>query len=614
LKGALALWKGTTVNAKKWALKLIARPLVIGVGLALLVSVLMGLPNYSAYVDVRNALTQSIRSHLTQVAMRTAMDVPGELHQQVATTGIDGDSLYQSLLHPLNHTLAMDSLITYVYTLRLNDAQVLFVLDATPKGDADHDGQEDHSGLNEIYEDASPLALEAMHTGLPQVTQDFYTDAWGTFLSAYAPIKNQEEQVVGVVGVDLNAESYSKALAFARQKMWMQFVWIGLLSVLMGWMAYWGARSAKRLWEQTQHLADLRGKFLVVVGHEMRTPLHGMVGNAQVLEDRLGELVSQETRAISQMGHALARMVEDVLEYAQGVETRSVAYSVRLTDLSVELESLFGGRNSAQGVVFSTQIDPALPAEIMLDGSRILLVSMALLDNALEHGQPSQVRWQVKACPEGLRFDVWDNGVGLPLARRQNPFAAFEFVDGLNRQSGGMGLGLHLCARRVQAMGSELMYQPKEGGGSHFYWTIPILALEPPQNKHYNQIKVLVVDDQAMNRKVAEATLRKKGVQVTSCASGQEALEMCQHRSWDLVLMDIQMPGMDGLETAQKIRTELGQKDLCIVALTANSLEAERVSYMAAGMDGVVSKPLRLADLEPWLVVHQERPHGGARA
>lgn len=590
------------------------KPWLVGSIVFVLVFLTLAYSSTASFYHLKHELTTALKQHMVQIAERTAMDLDPKQMQQIVLAKNEKGSEYQNSLIPLQHTLRMDTLITFAYTMYLDKDSVRFGLDPTPPGDADQDGVDDHAYLGEAYAEVSYDARQSLIDGKSRAEHEFYTDKWGTFLSAYAPVLDSNSRVVAVVGVDLNTKSYEESISTASRR-WIASLGASfVLAMIIGLLSFWASRMVLRSFQQARALSDLKGRFLVVLGHEMRTPLHGMIGTAQILEEQLKGQFVTETRTIIQVGHALDGLVSEVLEYASPKSQESTESAIDVHEFGQELLHALKHQLADLDRKIELEIDPTLNFRILMDVQRTLLVCLSLIDNALRYAPDADLGLRIYRKHHIIRFEIWDSGPGIPESKQKNLFDAFDIDENtLSRKNEGMGLGLHMCARRVRTMGGELAYADRSPNGAVFFWEIPLQrVMDTPvvqQDQPKDELSVLVVDDNGLNLKIASALLRKMGVDTRLCSSGADAIELLSHSPFDLVLMDIQMPLMDGLEATRRIRDVQGGYKGLIVALTANSLEEERQIYLQQGLDGVISKPLKDKTLEPWLQkARQGRP------
>ncbi|MET7245838.1 PAS-domain containing protein [Methylobacterium sp. EM32] len=380
------------------------------------------------------------------------------------------------------------------------------------------------------------------------------------------------------------------------------------------------AEAAQR---QAEAASAAKTEFLATMSHEIRTPLNGVIGYAELLV-RAGDLSPAQSRSaarIQEAGQALLTVVNDVLDFSK-IEAGQIDLDPQhfgpaaLADGAVAIVRTAA---DAKRLALTVETAPGLAPRLVGDPDRLRQVLLNLVNNAIKFTPAGRVTLHLASTPltcgrHALRVAVSDTGIGIPADRLGQLFQRFSQVDGsIRRRFGGTGLGLAISRQLVEAMGGEIGVESRPGAGSTFWFTVPLAAAaeedpareRPPLAPLARPAKVLLVEDSPINQDIARAILERRGHAVSVAGDGAEAVSALQAGGYDVVLMDVQMPGMDGLTATRHIRA-LGApaSRLPIVALTANVLPQQVAQFRAAGMDDHVGKPFRpdelLATVERW--------------
>ena len=403
------------------------------------------------------------------------------------------------------------------------------------------------------------------------------------------------------------------------------FMLSALLTLIWQWRQGAELRSARRRAEDANRA---KSEFLANMSHEIRTPLNGVVAMADALAQR--DLNADEhdmIEVIRSSGATLERLLSDILDSAR-IESGQVTIETAPFHLGravQDVAALWRIPAEAKGVTITAHVDPTLDRMVDGDAVRVRQVLTNLVSNALKFTAEGQVGLTVKPGVEGnVRFTVTDTGVGFDEEQKARIFGRFQQADGsITRRFGGTGLGLAISRELVELMGGRLECDSRPGEGSRFWFEIPLPAVEevgeasneaPSVSDVREQpLQVLLADDHPANRKIIEIMLAATAMELVAVEDGAQALEAFKREAFDLVLMDMQMPAMDGLTATAAIRAfeaQDGRARTPILMLTANAMAEHVEAGRAAGADGHLTKPLTLAALFDGIarvMAHRER-------
>jgi signal transduction histidine kinase/AmiR/NasT family two-component response regulator len=416
------------------------------------------------------------------------------------------------------------------------------------------------------------------------------------------------------------------------------FFHFGIAVVQVGICGYWAvllrretftdAGQRERLRLQSEELARARdeafaasrakGDFLAMMSHEIRTPMNGVIGTTGLLRDtRLSQEQQEYVGLIHDSGESLLRIINDILDFSKIEAGR---FQLDINDFEVRplahgtLE-LISEAAARKGLRIRCDVAPDVPLNATGDSGRIRQVLVNFLGNAVKYTDKGEITLSVSAehlqdSTVAMRFEVRDTGIGISPEGQVGLFESFSRVDAARtRGISGTGLGLAICQRLAATMGGNVGVSSQIDRGSTFWFVVPLRtaqrgadpAREPAAlltARHDRPWRILVADDNTINQTVARKILEKLGCRVDVVPNGAEAVRAIERLPYDMVLMDCQMPVMDGYEASMSIR-RLGSRGrrVPIVALTAAAIEGDRERCLAAGMDDYIAKPARPAQL-----------------
>ncbi|WP_141096191.1 ATP-binding protein [Lacimicrobium sp. SS2-24] len=378
----------------------------------------------------------------------------------------------------------------------------------------------------------------------------------------------------------------------------------------------------KKARQQAESAAQTKAAFLANMSHEIRTPINAVMGLSRLALDTGS---AQEKKGylnkILDSGNTLLRLVEDILDFSRIEAGKLHIDQIEMKPSQVIKSAL--NMNTVQAheksLSLITHVAPDTPVQVIGDPWRIQQVLVNLISNAVKFTAEGHITVSVRQRNDPhhggptLLFSVADTGIGMTDEQQKNLFQSFsQGDDSITRKYGGTGLGLAISKQLCKLMGGEIWVDSEPGKGSTFSFTLPLklplkhseagaevmprVANAMPAPPDFSGYTLLLVDDNSINCEVAKGMLNKTGVRVDIASSGEQALTLLQRQPYDLILMDIQMPGLDGLSTTRKIREDL-HIQTPIIAMTAHALASDRLKSEQAGMDAHLAKPIEPAQL-----------------
>ncbi len=382
------------------------------------------------------------------------------------------------------------------------------------------------------------------------------------------------------------------------------------------------AQWARELAAKAESASAAKTEFLAHVSHELRTPINAILGLLELtLQSPLSEPQRERLEMVRESAESLLGLVDDLLDVAKAESGRLSCSPapVRLRQVLNGIMRLMVHRGAAKGVLVRWRVAEDAPETVMADGARLRQVIANLVGNAMTYTRQGAIDVEVDRIGPSpssrLRFVVRDTGCGIPPERWPEIFEPFVRLQG--ESGGGTGLGLTISASLVELMGGRLYVSSMPGAGSQFGFTIPLQEvppeLAPPDPPAAREAgapvcrrgRILVAEDNLLNQQVIRGLLEKQGFSVTLVSDGPSAVEQALSGAHDLVLMDVQMPGLDGWQAARAIREqEPPGRRIPILAMTARAMEEDAAACYAAGMDGYLAKPVRMQEVLAALAEH----------
>ena len=401
----------------------------------------------------------------------------------------------------------------------------------------------------------------------------------------------------------------------------------GTLGVLVASLSAWFLFSARRehfrdiatrqkMQERLVAASQAKSEFLATMSHEIRTPMHIVLGYSNLLRDTPLQPAQREyVDSIANSGQLLLTVINDILDFSKMEAGRLSLHPepLDLSDLVSQCQHMFEPLARQKNIPLTVSLDPGVPAVVLADRHRIEQVLVNLLSNAVKFTDTGSVTMSVsaEAVDAGkwrLVFRIADTGIGISREQMAQLFQPFSQVDTtMARQYSGTGLGLVIVRKLCELMGGAITAESTRGAGSVFRAAVVVAAAPqdvapppaalPDEEPDFSALRVLVVEDNVSNRKLLAALLKRLDIVPTLASGGADALQCVAAATFDVIFMDVQMPGMDGFQTTQMIReweaTRQPPTHTHIIALTALALAEDKVRCLEAGMDDYLSKPIR---------------------
>ncbi|WP_051680574.1 ATP-binding protein [Vibrio rhizosphaerae] len=513
--------------------------------------------------------------------------------------------------------------LTYIYTVIERHGQAVLVSSSASEDELQNNT---YVRFFDPYPDASHQLLTALHEN--RIIWADYDDHWGDFRAVFVPMRSADGSRY-IAAAEMSMREY-----YAHQKAeegetrirlagFSIFLFINF-SILVGVYLTYIRHNLMQLRRSTAALQAARktaesanrakSKFVAVMSHEIRTPLNGILGATELLSHSHLDAKQQEfLNIIESGGSSLLAIVNDILDLSK-IEADKITFepdNFELRPLISTVIDLIRPQLKSPEIQLSYEIGDFVPQYIRSDPKKLQQILINLLGNAAKFTYHGEIHLSVSLARSGdhdheprLVFKIKDSGIGIEQEHLKRLFQPFMQV---GSHVGGTGLGLSICKSFVEMMGGTIQVESIPGLGATFWFDLPYQEAGPvsdPSDKkqqslpHCKSLNILVVDDSSLNQSLARFMLEKLGHRVYTIEDGTQVLKAVQDSNYDVILMDIYMNTMNGMEATREIRRHTEMKQPYIVAYTANASEEDLEQYKTCGMDDVLPKPAQLKDIE----------------
>lgn len=574
-----------------------------------------------------------------------ALEFEDSGHELLPNSVSEDDARYLSLIERQKKWLSTNPAINDIYTMRKNaSGEVILLVDS--ETDYNHDGtisgaEEMRTSPGEVYTAPTKELLQAFEG---QQTFDSVPvgDRWGVWVSAFAPLHNRAGKVEAVVGLNFSAHDWIRSILLARAAALgpgMTVILGSLMFTIVSAILKFELEERRHAAEELQQHADnlksanaelaaardtaqsasrAKSEFLANMSHEIRTPMNGIIGLTElILKTQLTQEQRRHMELVQTSADALMTVLNDILDFSK-IEANKLTldpHEFDLRDMLGDTMKLFGLRAHHRGVELAFRIPPEIPDVLIADSGRIRQVLVNLVGNAVKFTHEGEIVVSVDQQREAdgrveLKFCVRDTGIGIAPDKLRQIFEPFVQADtSTTRRYGGTGLGLTIVKRLIEMMEGQIDIQSSCGEGTTITFTVKCTVADEHSEKRANvefvipeNVRILVVDDNATNRLILEEMLRSWKVDCTAVSHGSEVIPelekaLAKKRPYQMVLTDLQMPDIDGFAVAEKIRNHHSLRQTSIIMLS--SVDAvnhpERCSELTLG--AYLTKPAKQSEL-----------------
>jgi signal transduction histidine kinase/CheY-like chemotaxis protein len=603
---------------------------------------------YWNYQNDKKTIMNEVDKQLFSIASNIKSILPKSFLDNPQTPTNHSKSDYWKNIKLLTQ-FAQTSNIDFLYTLIKKDDKIYFTSCSTNN---DELNSNNYVTYWTEYNYTSDILFNSFDNN--SAVYETNTDNWGHFRSVFIPYKTKNGQTI-ILGADYDYTRINKKIYSSTLNSILKGFFFIFLAFPMIFSVYYLQRKnskflEKRIKERTQELTDeiterksieeelkksynqleelaikanaasqAKSSFLATMSHEIRTPMNGIIGMVGILKQSELSLEQKDSlNIIDFSANNLLAIVNDILDFSK-IESGQIELESIPFDLHKSIEDiikLMSFKTTDKNIALKREIDDDVPVYAIGDPVRINQIILNLTNNAIKFTEKGSVKIKLENIGNSenhifIKISIIDTGIGISNDAKENLFKEFfQANNSISRKYGGTGLGLAISKKLTELLGGKIGVESTLGKGSTFWFTLKVLTCSKEkflQSKHQpiikkmdHKLEVLVAEDNLINQKIVMANLKKMGHKVDVASNGQIAIEMFKQKVYDIILMDVQMPEVNGIEATQTIRQieeNEGRNPIYIVAMTANVLKEDIEHYLEIGMNTCLSKPFKVEEL-----------------